>query len=108
MELQRITFSENIHKTNPHFKPLIKNVEALKGTELLLTTKTGRTFISKLVEADEVSFKMNDCFMGNRRNFYIDNIIKLEEDKVIRLYIVETYSDISDAFRDKNYNNFGI
>ena len=72
MELQRITFSENIHKSNPHFKPLIKNVEALKGVELLLTTKTGRTFKAKLVDADEVSFIMDSCFMGNRKNFYIE------------------------------------
>lgn len=104
MELQRITFSENIYKANPHFRDLVKNVEALKGAELLLTTKTARTFVAKLVDGNEISFMMSSNFMGNRKNFYIHDVIKLEEDKVIRLYILNANSDISDAFRDKNYD----
>lgn len=104
MELQRITFSEKIYNANKHFKALVKNVEALQGTKLLLTTKTARTFTAELVSGDEVSFMMSSNFMGNRKNFYIDDIVKLEEEKIIRIYILEAYSDISDAFMPKGYD----
>lgn len=100
MKLQEITFLKSKKEQDKYNTlQLVTHPKHLLGVSLILTTKRGDTFAVAVTKADETYLQCSDEVFNGKNRIYIDFLQKLEANWTIRVYILETQNDISEAFK---------
>lgn len=100
MKLQEITFIKARKERDKwNTLQLVTHPEHLLGASLILTTKRCDTFAVAVTKADTTYLQCSDEVFNGKTRIYIDFLQKLETNGTLRVYILETQNDISEAFK---------